>query len=97
MLITAGGYYRKEGIEQSEKTNELIGFGRLFISNVSQTLHVLRTYSHSFVLQPDLPIRLRDDLPLQKWLHDFYYVPDEPHGYTDYPFVGEGAYEGAYI
>ncbi|KAH9852692.1 FMN-linked oxidoreductase [Lenzites betulinus] len=70
-LITAGGYSRASAIERSEKTGELIAFGRLFISN------------------PDLPLRLREGLPLTRYDRPTFYIPYEPRGYIDYPFAEE--------
>lgn len=36
-------------------------------------------------LQPDLPLRLRKNLPLALWDRQLFYLPEEPHGYIDYP------------
>ncbi|KAI0362489.1 FMN-linked oxidoreductase [Trametes cingulata] len=49
----------------------------------------LIAFGRLFISNPDLPLRLRDDLPLTKWDHDLYYLPENPQGYTDYPFANE--------
>ena len=41
------------------------------------------------LLQPDLPRRIREDLPLNKYDRTSFYVPGEPKGYIDYPFSEE--------
>ena len=37
--------------------------------------------------QPDLPLRLRNNHPLNKYNRDTFYVPESPVGYIDYPFA----------
>lgn len=74
---------------------ELPAFGRLFISNVSWCtfswrLHLLTATDW---YQPDLPLRLRKNLPLTPWNRAVYYTPEDPHGYTDYPFAEENREE----
>ncbi len=41
-------------------------------------------------MQPDLPLRLRDDIPLAEWDPDTFNTPEDPHGYIDYPFANFG-------
>jgi hypothetical protein len=38
-------------------------------------------------LQPDLPLRLKEDVPLQPYNRDTFFVPEQVEGYTDYPFA----------
>ena len=56
-LITAGRYYRKEAIERAEQTGELIGMGRLFMSNVRnrfiQTIIILEAHT---ITSPTFPL-----------------------------------------
>lgn len=56
-LITAGRYYRKEAIERAEQTGELIGMGRLFMSNVRnrliQTMAILEAHT---ITSPTFPL-----------------------------------------
>ncbi|KAK7031116.1 hypothetical protein VNI00_013721 [Paramarasmius palmivorus] len=72
-LISAGAYTREQAIERAEKSrgNELIAFGRYFISN------------------PDLPLRLKNDIPLTPYDRRTFYVHGDTNarGYTDYPFA----------
>ncbi|EPQ51196.1 NADH flavin oxidoreductase/NADH oxidase [Gloeophyllum trabeum ATCC 11539] len=67
-LITAGGYTRDLAIEVADKTDNLVAFGRMFISN------------------PDLPLRLKKNIPLNQYNRDTFYTKGE-QGYTDYPFA----------
>ena len=48
----------------------------------------------SACLQPDLPLRLLKDIPLAKWHQVDFYAPEEPRGYTDYPFARESVSQG---
>ncbi|KAL9710807.1 hypothetical protein Ac2012v2_006345 [Leucoagaricus gongylophorus] len=56
-----------------EGENELVAFGRQFISN------------------PDLPLRLKDDLTLNPYDRKTFYLFGDTtgRGYTDYPFVND--------
>ncbi len=40
-------------------------------------------------MQPDLVFRLREGLPIEKGDRSLYYTPEDPKGYTDYPFSKE--------
>ncbi|WP_420235501.1 alkene reductase [Pseudomonas sp. ABY48] len=44
-------------------------------------------FGRAFIANPDLPRRLRDDLPLNAYDRDTFYGGNA-QGYTDYPFVG---------
>ncbi|KAI0916451.1 hypothetical protein AcV5_002945 [Taiwanofungus camphoratus] len=44
-------------------------------------------FGRSFISNPDLPLRLRKNLPIAKGNRDTYYAPESPVGYTDYPFA----------
>lgn len=46
----------------------------------------LIAFGRLFIPNPDLPLRLAKNLPIAKGSRDLYYVPEEPHGYIDYPF-----------
>ncbi|TFY81759.1 hypothetical protein EWM64_g2257 [Hericium alpestre] len=67
--LSAGGYTRNLAIKTADEKNELIVFGRYFISN------------------PDLPLRLKEDIPFTPYNRDTFYTPKNPIGYTDYPFA----------
>jgi NADPH2 dehydrogenase len=68
-LISAGGFTAETAAEYSNRTGELIAFGRLYISN------------------PDLPLRLKSNLPLTKPDRTTFYAAESPKGYIDYPFA----------
>ncbi|TFK50418.1 FMN-linked oxidoreductase [Heliocybe sulcata] len=67
-IISAGGYTRDLALEVAEKTENLIAFGRFFISN------------------PDLPLRLKQNIPLTMYDRKTFYTQG-PEGYIDYPFA----------
>jgi N-ethylmaleimide reductase len=46
------------------------------------------TFGRHFISNPDLPRRIREDLPLAPYDRDTFYT-FEAHGYTDYPFYSE--------
>ncbi|KAL0953032.1 hypothetical protein HGRIS_007234 [Hohenbuehelia grisea] len=73
-FISAGGFVRETAVQSAEAhENELVAFGRWYISN------------------PDLPRRLRDDIPLSEYDRSSFYTEDDKsgRGYTDYPFAAE--------
>jgi N-ethylmaleimide reductase len=45
-------------------------------------------FGRQFISNPDLPRRLREDIPLNEYDRDTFYGGDA-RGYTDYPFVGQ--------
>ncbi|RDX47699.1 NADH:flavin oxidoreductase/NADH oxidase [Lentinus brumalis] len=47
-------------------------------------------FGRPFISNPDLPLRLRDDIPLAEWDPDTFNTPEDPHGYIDYPFANFG-------
>ncbi|CDO77494.1 hypothetical protein BN946_scf184902.g28 [Trametes cinnabarina] len=75
-LISAGGYTRDKALRVAEETGQLIAFGRPFPAT----------------LQPDLPLRLLENIPLTPWDREVFYTPEDPSGYIDYPFSGLGDY-----
>lgn len=46
-------------------------------------------FGRHFIANPDLPFRIQNDLPLNKYDRSTFYIPEEPHGYVDYPFSKE--------
>ncbi|CDO73612.1 hypothetical protein BN946_scf185014.g82 [Trametes cinnabarina] len=47
----------------------------------------LIAFGRLFISNPDLPLRLRWNLPLVPWSREVYYLPENPGGYVDYPFA----------
>lgn len=39
-----------------------------------------------YISNPDLPYRVRENIPLAPYVRDTFYLPKERKGYTDYPF-----------
>jgi NADPH2 dehydrogenase len=85
-FISSGGYTRQSAIGTADSMGNLVAFGRLFIANVSAPMHP-RPFTMLTSLQPDLPLRLKEDIPLTKPIRDLFYAPLEPKGYIDYPFA----------
>ncbi|KAJ7182994.1 hypothetical protein C8R43DRAFT_868356 [Mycena crocata] len=70
-FMSAGGYNRPLALESADTKDNIVVFGRHFLSN------------------PDLPDRLRHDIPLNEYDRLTFYVPGslDPNGFTDYPFA----------
>ncbi|KAI0723895.1 NADH:flavin oxidoreductase/NADH oxidase [Cerioporus squamosus] len=70
----------------------LISAGRYYrkeaIERAERTGELI-AFGRLFISNPDLPLRLRKNLRLEKWDHDTYYTPEDPHGFIDYPFADE--------
>lgn len=93
-LISAGRYTREMALDVAEQTGQLIAFGRPFISNVSSSTQATvssLTIASAKHAQPDLPLRLRQDIRLADWDPETFDTPEDPHGYIDYPFADPGA------
>lgn len=92
-FISAGGYTRDLAVEFADKKDDIIVFGRPFISNVCILLLCFRIRTHMFIFawQPDLPHRLLHDIPLTAYDRTRFYGPSttDPKGFTDYPFAKE--------
>ncbi|KAJ7472941.1 FMN-linked oxidoreductase [Mycena galericulata] len=70
--ISAGGYTRESALAHAETQSE----GELV------------AFGRAFLANPDLPIRLLQNIPLTKGDRRLYYVSTEnPEGYTSYPFA----------
>ncbi|KAJ3523998.1 hypothetical protein NMY22_g11191 [Coprinellus aureogranulatus] len=74
-LISCTEYTRETALEVAEKKGDIIGFGRLFISNPDLP----------FRLQHNLPLTTPD----QKTFYTHSDEPTAAHGYVDYPFSKE--------
>ncbi|KAL5505001.1 hypothetical protein ACEPAH_7664 [Sanghuangporus vaninii] len=68
VYLSAGGHSPETAIEHTENVDELVVFGRYFISN------------------PDLPARIKKDIPLTPYVRSKFYSGNH-EGYTDYPFA----------
>ncbi|TFK90893.1 NADH:flavin oxidoreductase/NADH oxidase [Polyporus arcularius HHB13444] len=51
----------------------------------------LIAFGRRFISNPDLPLRLRKNIPLIPWERATYHNPEDPHGYIDYPFAEESS------
>ena len=90
-VVTTGGYDRESGLKVAEETGQLIGYGMKFLANVRSSLVSAPRiqYMTLILIQPDLPFRLRKNLPLNAPDFWTFYTRLSPKGYTDYPFSEE--------
>ncbi|EIW56407.1 NADH:flavin oxidoreductase/NADH oxidase [Trametes versicolor FP-101664 SS1] len=65
----------------------------LAIARAEEIPGELPAFGRLFISNPDLPLRLRKNLLLTPWNRAVYYTPEDPHGYTDYPFAEENCEE----
>ncbi|KAI0795061.1 NADH:flavin oxidoreductase/NADH oxidase [Abortiporus biennis] len=54
----------------------------------------LIAFGRLFISNPDLPLRLKKNLPLTPYNRETFYVPESPVGYIDYPFYTEEPVNG---
>lgn len=90
-FISTGGYNRPLAFEFAEDKDDIIAFGRHFLSNV-RFLAIPRLNLSSvgiYLQQPDLPYRLLHNIPLNEYDRKRFYAPStlDPKGFTDYPFA----------
>lgn len=50
---------------------------------------VVVTFGRRFISTPDLPFRIRENIPLGEYDRGTFYVPQQAAGYIDYPFCDE--------
>jgi len=48
-------------------------------------------YGKYFLANPDLPYRLKENIPLNEADRESFYAPEDPKGYIDWPFAERGA------
>ncbi|OCH85979.1 FMN-linked oxidoreductase [Obba rivulosa] len=63
------------------------GFTRETAIELAEKTGDLVAFGRAFISNPDLPRRLREDIPLAKWDRSTFYTPEDPKGYIDYPFA----------
>ncbi|KAF9266161.1 FMN-linked oxidoreductase [Marasmius fiardii PR-910] len=83
--IWSGGNENAEG-------RQLISAGNFDLetgAKLADTKGDLVPFGRRFLANPDLPYRLRHDIPLNPYDRSTFYIPGslEPKGYTDYPFA----------
>ncbi|EIW56409.1 NADH:flavin oxidoreductase/NADH oxidase [Trametes versicolor FP-101664 SS1] len=62
------------------------GYTRERALQVAEETGQLIAFGRPFISNPDLPRRLLKNIPLASWEdREFYYTPEEPRGYIDYP------------
>ncbi|KAH9851287.1 NADH:flavin oxidoreductase/NADH oxidase [Lenzites betulinus] len=64
------------------------GYTRERALQVAEETGQLIAFGRAFVSNPDLPQRLLKNIPLTEWDKDLFYIPEDPHGYIDYPPAG---------
>ncbi|KAM0486368.1 hypothetical protein ACHAPX_001074 [Trichoderma viride] len=50
---------------------------------------VLIAFGRPYISNPDLPFRIKENLPLTPYNHEVFYTPKNPKGYVDYDFSAE--------
>ncbi|KAF8890990.1 hypothetical protein BD779DRAFT_1701438 [Infundibulicybe gibba] len=70
------------------------GYDRAGALAAAEEGDVLVAFGRSYISNPDLPKRLKKDIPLTPYDRRTFYTPvdklDPAHGYVDYPFAEEG-------
>ncbi|GBE84784.1 Probable inactive dehydrogenase [Sparassis crispa] len=51
----------------------------------------LIAFGRAYISNPDLPLRLRRNIPLVQYHRSTVYIPEAPKGYIDYPFADAAA------
>lgn len=69
VYLSAGGYTPETALDDAEKKDDLVVFGRYFISN------------------PDLPARIKKNIPFTPYNRDTFYLNKNPLGYIDQTFA----------
>ncbi|KAJ3540737.1 hypothetical protein NM688_g6184 [Phlebia brevispora] len=64
------------------------GFTRESALEVAEEKGDIVAFGRWFISNPDLPLRLRKNIPLTKYNRATFYSPGLAEGYTDYPFAG---------
>lgn len=89
--ISSGGYTAESAQERSDRTGNLVAFGRMFTSNASLLFVGSLTCTLICLLcQPDLPTRIRKGIPFTKY-NRAKFVGGGAEGYIDFPFADEAA------
>ncbi|KZP02673.1 hypothetical protein FIBSPDRAFT_770342, partial [Athelia psychrophila] len=67
------------------------GYTRQQAIDVAEEKGDLVAFGRAYIANPDLPTRLKDDIPLIRGNRETYYMPGDftGLGYTDYPFADE--------
>lgn len=87
-FLSADGHDRDSALRDSAQYGDVIVFGRHFIANVSNTdVDALESSLTACESQPDLPRRLKEQIPLNSYDRHTFYTPESAAGYTDYPFA----------
>ena len=86
-FINAGGFNAELALESGEKTDDLVAFGRYYISNVGQHQYPYYYTTWADEIQPDIVLRLRAGFELAPTDKATWYRPMSPEGYVDIPFV----------
>ncbi|KAI0342276.1 NADH:flavin oxidoreductase/NADH oxidase [Trametopsis cervina] len=69
------------------------GYDRIHALEVAESKGDLIAFGRAFIPNPDLPLRLKKNLPLTKYDRSTFYVPESEKGYIDYPFAPENIAE----
>ncbi|KAK7685002.1 hypothetical protein QCA50_011837 [Cerrena zonata] len=65
------------------------GYGRDLAIEWADTKGDIIAFGRHFIANPDLPRRLKENIPLNAYDRSTFYSPLSPKGYIDYPFADE--------
>ncbi|KAK7685000.1 hypothetical protein QCA50_011835 [Cerrena zonata] len=63
------------------------GYDRDLAIEVAEAKGDLIAFGRQYISNPDLPRRLRENIPFTPYDRDSFYTYESPKGYTDYPFA----------
>ncbi|KAI0342408.1 NADH:flavin oxidoreductase/NADH oxidase [Trametopsis cervina] len=69
------------------------GYSRELAIQAAEETGNLIAFGRAYISNPDLPLRLKKNVPLTKYEREKFYLVEDPVGYTDYPFAPENAEE----
>ncbi|KAI5117171.1 hypothetical protein M0805_003987 [Coniferiporia weirii] len=79
----------REGADESSAFLSANGYGRASALKGAQERGDVIVFGRWFISNPDLPRRLKEDLPLAPFDFSTFYTKKSPKGYIDYPFAVE--------
>lgn len=86
IFLSASRHDLQSALQTADEKNDVVVFGRHFISNVSKRLMMWYSARWQLGLQPDLPLRFKNNIPLTPYDASTFYSVKSAKGYIDYPF-----------
>jgi NADPH2 dehydrogenase len=73
-MLLAGGYTPENALERAREGEQ-------------NGENLVIAFGRHFIANPDLPSRIRNNIALNPYDRDTFYLPQSPKGYTEYPFA----------